>query len=95
MTRMIFALGTVVSLVLMSFVENKNEEIIMVRGKSIFVKNTEKISKEDLKFLRENVLGWQRCDYQSTSNECTTKHEFFPDDPKKDSEIEEIIKKYQ
>ncbi|WP_295231620.1 hypothetical protein [uncultured Chryseobacterium sp.] len=97
MKKAIFLAGGVIALSLMSFANTTNDDIIEVKGNVITVKNTEKISKEDLEFLSKNVAGWTYCDYQSEQSTCTTRNRTFPDQPTSDTTVKlnNIIKKYQ
>ena len=95
MKKVFFATAGVLALTLMSFANNTKNDIIQVDGNVVTVKNTEKVSPEDLKFLSENIKGWEVCNYQSVSNECTTKYKVFPDEPTTQAKIREIIAKYQ
>lgn len=85
----------VTSISLMSFFPTKNNDIIEVQGNIISVKQPEKLSKLDLKFLRENVEGWTYCKQYSETKNCNTMNRNFPDEPKKRLEVKRIIEKYQ
>ncbi|WP_131701483.1 hypothetical protein [Chryseobacterium sp. FH2] len=97
MKKAILLAGGVITLTLMSFADTKNTDIIEVNGNVITVKNTEKVSKEDLEFLSKNVVGWTYCDYQSELSTCTTKNRTFPDEPTTPvlTQLNKIINKYQ
>ncbi len=95
MKKLLLLASGVVAMSLMSFATSKDNGIIEVKGNHITIKDTRKISEKDLEFLSKNVSGWTTCDTQSTSNQCTTRNETFPDTPVVVTKIEKIIAKYQ
>jgi hypothetical protein len=42
------------------------------------MKDTDKVTPEELSFLSVNVLGWTYCDKQSETNQCNTRNRNFP-----------------
>ncbi|MBT0550956.1 hypothetical protein [Riemerella anatipestifer] len=95
MKKVILLASGVVVMSLMSFATSEGKGIIEVKGNVVTVKDTGKISEKDLRFLSENIVGWEACDYQSVSNECTTRYKVFPDSPTTQTAIKEILAKYE
>jgi len=95
MKKLLLLASGVVAMSLMSFATSTDNGIIEVKGNHITIKDTRKISEQDLKFLSKNVAGWTSCDKQSTENQCNTRNQTFPDTPTTQAKIEKIIAKYQ
>lgn len=97
MKNIIYLSAGILAITLMSFSSNKNNntEIIEVLGKTVHVKNTQAVKAADLAYLSQNLVGWSVCDYQSISNECTTRYSNFPDNANIAAKIKLIIAKYQ
>ena len=95
MKKVILLASGVVVMSLMSFAGNKNEDIIEVKGNVITVKDTRKVSKKDMKFLSEKIVGWTYCDRYSSSRTCETKNRTFPNAIEERAEVEKVIAKYQ
>jgi hypothetical protein len=87
----------ILAITLMSFSSNKssNTEIIEVLDKTVHVKNTQALKAADLAYLSQNLVGWSVCDYQSISNECTSRYSNFPNDVNITTKIKLIIARYQ
>lgn len=85
----------VIALTLMSFTGNENKEkIIDVSENAITIKNTDKVSKEDLKVLSELVAGWTYCDQQSSRDSCHSRAHTFPVTDVERNTVQDIINKY-
>ncbi len=78
MKKTIFLAAGVVALSLMSFASSTNLGIIQFDGDVISMKDTDKVTPEELSFLSANVLGWTYCDKQSETNQCNTRNRNFP-----------------
>ncbi|SEW48335.1 hypothetical protein SAMN05421841_3798 [Chryseobacterium wanjuense] len=78
MKKTIFLAAGVVALSLMSFASSNNLGIIQFDGDVISMKDTDKVTPEELSFLSVNVLGWTYCDKQSETNQCNTRNRNFP-----------------
>jgi hypothetical protein len=97
MKKTIFLAAGVVALSLMSFASQTNLGVIQFDGDVISMKNTDKVTPEELDFLSKNVAGWAYCDKQSETNQCYTRNRNFPYTASLSiqNRLNDIIKKYQ
>ncbi|WP_027379989.1 hypothetical protein [Chryseobacterium daeguense] len=78
MKKTILLAAGVVTLSLMSFASSTNLGIIEFDGEVISMKDTSKITPEELDFMSANVAGWTYCDKKSETNQCYTRNRTFP-----------------
>jgi hypothetical protein len=97
MKKIIFLAISASTLSLMSFVNSKGLGIIEFDGNIITLKDTEKVTPEELSFLSNNVIGWTICDKIADTSHCRVKDEGFPHGATAavQNRLNAIIKKYQ
>jgi hypothetical protein len=97
MKKTVFLAAGVVALSLMSFASQNKQSIIEFDGDVISLKDTDKVTPEELDFLSKNVAGWTYCDKKSETNQCLTRNRNFPYTASLEvqAKLGNIIKKYQ
>lgn len=97
MRKTFFLAAGIVALSLMSFASSTNLGVIEFDGEVITLKDTDKVTPEELGFLSTNVEGWGICNKQGQVNECIVRVRSFPSAASFDVQerLKFIIAKYQ